>query len=167
MAINKMAILTLIIAFSIVLFFSIPIYIMGGGNSKYYISDFNLYKKDFQIIANKMLTLSDLSNSVNGDIVSIDFKNHQMSCKLNGKIIEMTEEENNALKNVDKAFDSSTPFVRIIIYKNRVTFCTDGNLYAVAYLVDNSKPQFMSAPTEPFEIKTKKIDRNWYHIASK
>lgn len=167
MSIKRMAIIVL----SIILLLSVPILFIialyGGGNSKYYISDFNLYKNDFQIIADKILTLNELSNSSDGHTVCIDYENHQMVCNLNGKNIEMTGEENKALNNVKNAFNYSTPLSRIVIYKNRVTFCTDGNWYAVAYMIDDSKPQFMNVPTECFNIKVKKIENNWYHVISK
>lgn len=141
--------------------------LFGGGNSIYCIRDFNLYKNDFQTIAVKMLTLNNISNSSEDYTVDINYKNHQMILVLNDQIIEMTDKEKYIMNNVENAFDSSTPLSRIQVYKNRVTFCTDGNLYAVAYMIDDSKPQFMSVPTEAFDIKVKKIEKNWYHIISK
>jgi hypothetical protein len=138
----------------------------GKGNIVYRISNFNLYKNDFQTIADKMLTVNGLSNSSDGHTVWIDYEDNQVFCKLNGQKVEMTDKEKKAINNVKSAFDndSTTLLDRIIIYKNRVTFCTEGNWYAVAYMIDDSKPQFMSAPKEPFNIKVKKIEKNWYHI---
>lgn len=166
MSIKKIVIIIL----SIILLLSGSIYFItklyGGGNSIYHISNFNLYKNDFQTIADKILTLKNLSNSSDGNTVWIDYENTHVFCKLNGKKIEMTNKEKNAMNNVKNAFDNSTPLNRIMLYKNRVTFCTDGNWYAVAYMVDGSKPQFMSVPTEHFNIKVKKIEKNWYHIIS-
>lgn len=162
MGIKKMVLIVL----SIILLFYFIIALYGGGNSTYHISDFNLYKNDFQTIADKMLTLKDLSNSSDGYTVWIDYENTHVFCELNGQRIEMTDKEKNAMNNVENAFDNSTLLNRIMIYKNRVTFCTDGNWYAVAYMIDGSKPKFMSVPTEHFNIKVKKIENNWYHIIS-
>jgi hypothetical protein len=164
MGIKKMVIIVLSIILLLLgsIYFIIELY--GGGNSIYHISDFNLYKNDFQTIADKMLTLKDLSNSSDGNTVWIDYENTHVFSKLNGQNIEMTDKEKNAMNNVKNAFDNSTLLNRIMIYKNRVTFCTEGNWYAVAYMVDGSKPQFMSVPTEHFNIKVKKIEKNWYHI---
>lgn len=50
-----------------------------------------------------------------------------------------------------------------MIYKNRVKFCTDGNWYAVAYMIDVSKPQFMNVPIVrdlPSKISLKHICMN-------
>jgi hypothetical protein len=157
-------VLSIILLLSGVVYFIIGLY--GRGNGVYYISDFNLYKNDFQTIADKMLTLNDLSNSSEGYTVWIDYENTNVLCKLNNQNIEMTDKEKSAMNNIKNSFNSSTLLNRIMIYKNRVTFCTEGNWYAVAYMINGDKPQFMSVPTEPFNIKVKKIEKNWYHIIS-
>lgn len=159
-----------IIVVSIILLLSAPVYffigLYGGGNKVYYISHFNLYKNDFQTIANKILTLKSLSNSPDDYTVWINYENNQVNCNINGQNIEMTDKVKSAMNNVKNAFNSSTLLNRIVIYKNRVTFCTEGNWYALAYVIDDSKPKFMSVPTESFKIKVKKIEKNWYHIIS-
>ncbi|HEX2952940.1 MAG TPA: hypothetical protein VHR47_03030 [Bacillota bacterium] len=160
-----------IILLSILLPLSLLIYFLmeldTGGNSQYCISNFSQYHNDFQTIAEKMLAVNEEIKSSEDHTVWIDYKQHQqVFCVLNGERIEMTEEDQKALNRVVNAFDSSTLFDRITMDKNRVTFNTEGNWYAVAYTVDDRKPRFMSDPKETFHIKVKKIVKHWYHIYS-
>jgi hypothetical protein len=168
MGIKRVVIITLIIILLLgsSIYFIITSY--GKGNIVYNISDFNLYKNDFQTIADKMLNVKSSLDLSDYRTVWVAYENNQMVCKLDGQKLEMTDKEKQALNNVNSAFtnDSTTVLNRISVYENRVTFCTEGNWYAVAYMSDGSKPKFMSAPKEHFDIKIKKIDRNWYHIYS-
>jgi uncharacterized RDD family membrane protein YckC len=129
----------------------------------YRIRDFDLYENDFQIVANKMLSLKDLSDEYT---LSIEYVEGDIYYNLEGQYIQLSDVENNAMNNIMKAFISPIEMNRIKVYTNRVTFCTTGNWYAVVYIIDDSKPQFMSTPTENFSIKVGKIRTNWYHIVS-
>lgn len=56
---------------------------------------------------------------------------------------------------------------RIMVYENQVSFCYEENLYGLVYRTDDNPPNFMSAPTESFEVVYKKIDKHWYYMESK
>lgn len=146
---------------------SIPILITYYEISNTYkISDFNLYKDDFQIISDKMLSLNYFDNNENISIY-ISYKDNKIICNLGNKKIKLTEHEEKSLNNIEKVIDSTGQTLsRIEIFKNRVTFCTDGNRYAITYVKDDIKPKFMNTPKEKFNIKVKKIEKYWYYIIS-
>lgn len=133
------------------------------------IRNFDQYKADFQLFADKMLAFGETQDLSEGFTVLVDYAKFQISYVKDGQKtpIPLTMSERLSLRNIAVSFDDSTPFTRIHIYKNRVTFCTEENWYAVAYTADDSRPKFMSGPGEYFDIYTLKIEKNWYHIASK
>lgn len=136
------------------------------------ITNFDIYKSDFQFIVNEMTYLAE-QNLNNDDFISIIYDT-DIRAEINNDItsqplkLSLSTTIKDALKNIDKAFDEKDNlFKRLLIYKDRITFSTEGNLYAIIYTADNSKPQFMNIATEQFSIKTKMIEKCWYHVISK
>ena len=79
-------------------------------------------------------------------------------------IVNISDDFSNSIKHLSKAFNIHTELNRIMVYDNSVTFCTYGNDYAISYSTDNITPKYMSSSKDSFQIKTKKICDNWYHI---
>lgn len=133
------------------------------------ISNFDQYKDDFQLFADKMLALGETQDLSEGFTVWVDYFKFQISYEKDGEKIPipLTMSERLSLRDIAVSFDDSVSFNRIEIFNNRVTFCTQQNWYAVAYMADDSRPKFMSDPGEYWDIYTLKIEKNWYHIASK
>lgn len=136
------------------------------------ITNFDIYRSDFQSIVNEMTYLAEETLN-DGDFISIKYGTDIRTELNNGGTsqtvnLSLSTTVKDALKNINKAFDEKNNlFMGLIIYKDRITFCTEGNLYAIVYTADNSKPQFMNIVTEKFSIKTKRIEKCWYHVIGK
>jgi len=154
----------IIVAAVLILIHTFNIFLCSG--MVYRIRDFDQYKADFQLFADKMLALGETQDLSDGLLVWVDYFKFQISYEKDGQKIPipLTMAEKLSLRDIFVSFDDSTSFNRIIVFENRVTFCTEGNWYAVAYTVDDSRPKFMSGPDEYFDTISLKIEKNWYHI---
>ena len=136
--------------------------------TRLYVNDFEKYENDFNIIKDKMLQYINIAEETNLHDFWIEFNNGVICCKYNKKFIDLNEKETEALNNIStKAFRcKDAQLSKITVYKNRIAFNTEGNLYALVFSADDKKPQFICFPDESLKIKIKKIKDNWYHVVN-
>lgn len=163
MSVQKLIIYLITLTCSIILILtiiclSIPKYIETNSD----MNQFKTYLNSFKIISDKMTSLNVSSDSYT---VYIHYTNNKIFCRLDNENIEITDQEKNALNNIDKAFYSSN-FNRINVYKNKVVFCTEENQHAIEYFINNNITKDISALAEGIDKKVKKIDENWYYISN-
>jgi len=140
-------------------------------NANYYIKDFDDYKTEFEGVVNEVSKIKNdttylYDNNVDPLILIIVYSaDYKISFRDNeSNIVNISDDFSNSIKHLSKAFNIHTELNRIMVYDNSVTFCTYGNDYAISYSTDNITPKYMSSSKDSFQIKTKKICDNWYHI---
>ena len=142
--------------------------IVHAVSTEFYVKDFDLYRDDFLMIAEKMISLDKELGLTDGENIYIRYdENHNVYYQLDNNNTYFIGEESTAIKDIEDALYKAGGLGRIVIYKDRITFIADGNWYAVAYMINNKKPTFMSDLEENRNIKVKRIEKYWYHIRSK
>ena len=105
------------------------------------ITNFDIYRSDFQLIVNEMMYLAE-ENLNNDDFIRIIYYT-DITAEINNDTtsqplkLSLSTTTKDALKSIDKAFDEKDNlFKGLLIYKDRVTFGTDGNLYKIVYTAE-------------------------------
>lgn len=140
-------------------------------NENYYIKNFDSYKTEFEGVVNEVFKIKNDTTYLNVNnrdplIFTIVYSADYIISFLDNdaNTIKITDDLSNSIKDISKAFNSHTELNRIMVYDNKVTFCTYGNEYAISYSCDDSSPKYMCSSKDIFTVKTKKICANWYHI---
>ena len=160
--------LAVVIASCLILLWGLKNYMDNTiGYKRFRIDDFNKYKMDFQVVVEEILSFDYTCNDTEVIKARLDYNNNdvQLVAVIDESIEKKISLKEDILLKIKSLFRNKyAAFDRIMFNDKRVTFCTEGNLYAIAYTVNGKKPQYMSSPTEKFEIEVERIDKNWFHI---
>lgn len=82
----------------------------------------------------------------------------------------MTQEDNDSINLVVKSFENSgIKLKNVLLYKDRISFFRSKELYerdyALIYMYQNIKPDFLFKPNEYTQKSFKRIQDHWFHAA--
>ncbi len=150
----------------------------------YNINDFNEKNTDYNIIVeyikNNFQQFLDDNFFVEisfTDNIDIQYRTAQLN-QDNGEITYgeqqrpnfiMTHEEQSSINSIIESFKNSGKKLKyILLYNDRISFFRDREpyerSYALIYMFQNSKPDFLFQPDEFTKKSIKKVQGQWYHV---
>ena len=171
---------TLIIIFIIIIFgncyylFFTP---YGNINTTYYVKDFEKYKSNYETACDEIVKMSKSNGFevANGEIYFYDIGYSTVVCaKLEPEYTyygDRTISPNASIsfKKIVESFpnDDHSHELNYIYYSQEfIGFASKSGLYSVVFSVNDKKPTDELNPygKEEIKIRTKKIQKNWYHV---
>jgi|GEM_PF-1466107 len=132
--------------------------------------DFERYANDFRCMAD--IVLAEYEDvGYRGDermVFTIGrYSNDDYFIAEHEVILELDDKQQTSMNNVIAAYPYEYSYPsEIVAYENRVSFHITSGKYVLVYTVDGSEPTFAAKPTEDENIRVKRINENWFHVAA-
>lgn len=133
------------------------------------VGNFDKYKKDYQVIADKVIKLRDeeiITKEANYVVIGYG----QMFNSTDYKEIELTEKEKQSLLNIETTFDQENyPMYMVRAYEeNYIAFMPEGYPFGVVYSENGTRPRSLGALSEEDRnYRVKNLAPKWYDVEDK
>jgi len=109
---------------------------------------------------------NELLNSQSSSLGVDDYKTIELYNMNTLKPIKLNKKEEESLIRIDRAFVSNKGQFRSIgIYKNKITFETENDAFAIVYSLDGKKPTSLDIPnSQNYNFYVKELKPNWYQV---
>ena len=142
------------------------------------IENFEDCEKDFQVIADftqsffeeaplgqRSIRYLDISLNGNTGVAGINYYN---SSKQQWEHVPLDDNQQESLNIIAQYPHSDRYFNEIRYCNEQITFCFEtDDTYAIVYTLNGKRPHFMTKEHENADVRIKKIDKHWYHVATK
>ena len=130
-----------------------------------YNANFDDYEREFVLIKDY------IEGNVEQDKVrfyytsALEARPYELYNSTTKEYMDLPEEVYDALKIIDKeAFEDKDSHFSNITYDNgRIIFGGEGIAYGLVYSPDG-RPTYLNSADEDFDVKVKKIQKDWYHV---
>lgn len=140
---------------------------------------FHQYKKDFQVIADKIISMKDeiLETSDYNGVIVENYVNQPLTLYNSDtyKKIPLTAQEQKSMENVVKSFVDGVDILSYIyFYDGKLIFMVKIEPMAIVYSLDGKKPTkigyeqeegFEDDELERYDYKVKNLGDNWYSVS--
>lgn len=148
-----------------------------GGDA---IRDFKSYKKDFEIIAETVISFYDEEKEKNDELISITvdklIDTWEVKCMFGTEktdnytlVKQVTQEEEQAYSFISGAFaqTDSRGLYFIKVMNDRVVFLS-GTPYAIVYMRNEKRPKYILSEEEGYDsIFVDRLSSKWYQVKGK
>ena len=146
----------------------------------YAIRDFKSYKKDFEIIAETVISFYDEEKEKNDELISITvdklIDTWEVKCMFGTEktdnytlVKQVTQEEEQAYSFISGAFaqTDSRGLYFIKVMNDRVVFLS-GTPYAIVYMRNEKRPKYILSEEEGYDsIFVDRLSSKWYQVKGK
>ena len=130
-----------------------------------YNANFNDYEREFVLIKDYIEDNAEQDKVRFYYTSALEDHPYQLYNSTTKEYMDCSEEVYDALKTISKeAFEDKDSHFSEITYDNgRIIFSGEGIAYGLIYSPDG-KPTYLNSVDEDFDVKVKKIQKDWYHV---
>ena len=141
----------------------------------YEVDNFKSHKKDFEIIAESVISFYDEEKGKNDKLayITVDKKANMWkimcSFEKTNNYREVTDEEAQAYDRIQNAFPKTEygGLSLIKVFEDRVVFVT-GTSYALVHMRNEKRPEYILDKDEKYEsIYVERLSKKWYQVKGK